>query len=118
MPRTFGDTVIHVSEIDLMIEHTEPLPHYKQALPDKIERQIGENVAEIIEPSSYSYLSLGSGIGAISKSASVDEITSAMNRILSNKNIDECIKIGTSRPWSKICDPFLELVATHNNKNV
>jgi glycosyltransferase involved in cell wall biosynthesis len=79
---------------------------------------LNENVAEIIEPSSYSYLSLGSGIGAISKSASVDEITSAMSRILSNKNIDECIKIGSSRPWSKICDPFLELVATHNNKNV
>jgi acyl-CoA hydrolase len=61
MPRTFGDTVIHVSEIDLMIEHTEPLPHYKQALPDKIERQIGENVAEIIQDGS----TIQTGIGSI-----------------------------------------------------
>lgn len=77
-----------------------------------------KDVAEIIEPSSYAYLAIGSGIGSISKSASVEEITDAMERILSNKNVEECVKITASRPWSKICDPFLELVATHNNKNV
>jgi glycosyltransferase involved in cell wall biosynthesis len=79
---------------------------------------LNKDVAEIIEPSIYSYLSMGSGIGTIAKSATVEEVATAMERILSNKNIDECIKIGTTRPWSKICDPFLELVVTLNNKNV
>lgn len=68
-------------------------------------------VAEIVEPSVYTYLPITAGIGTTAKSAHPDEIADAMHRILSNKNIEGCIKIAESRPWSKICDPFLESVA-------
>lgn len=68
-------------------------------------------VSEIIQPSSYAYLPLNAGIGSISKSASVEEVSAAMCRILKNKNVDACVKLAESRPWSRICDPFLELVA-------
>jgi glycosyltransferase involved in cell wall biosynthesis len=79
---------------------------------------LSKNIAEIIEPSIYSYLSISTGVGDIAKSASVEEVTEAMQRILLNKNSEECIKTAASRPWAKICDPFLELVVSHTNNNV
>jgi glycosyltransferase involved in cell wall biosynthesis len=77
-----------------------------------------DEVAEIIEPSEYAYLPLSAGIGTFSKSARVDEVFAAMQRILTNKNVDACVKLAESRPWSKICDPFLELIVTSNNLDV
>lgn len=71
-----------------------------------------DDVAEIVEPSNYAYLALTAGIGSHSKSASAEEVSAAMGRILSNKNTEACVKIAESRPWSKVCDPFLELVVT------
>lgn len=72
-------------------------------------------VAEFIPAKEYAYLSMGAGIGSISRTANVSDVADAMERILSNKNRDACIKIAESRPWSRICDGFLELVATHSN---
>lgn len=75
---------------------------------------LSPEVSEIIPTTTYEYLPMTAGIGSITRSAHVDEVTEAMNRILSNKNVEGCIKLAESRPWSKICDPFLELVATFN----
>lgn len=72
-----------------------------------------DEVAEIVEPSTYSYMGMTAGIGMVQKSASADEVADAMCRILSNKNVDACIELAKSRPWSRICDPFLESVATY-----
>jgi hypothetical protein len=58
---------------------------------------------------------MGAGIGSIARTARVADVADAMNRILSNKNSAACIKTAESRPWSRICDGFLELVATHSN---
>jgi glycosyltransferase involved in cell wall biosynthesis len=73
-----------------------------------------EEVAEIVEPSEYSYLPANAGIGTIAKTASAREVADAMQRILLNKNVDACVKLAESRPWSKVCDPFLELVITNS----
>jgi glycosyltransferase involved in cell wall biosynthesis len=70
------------------------------------------DVAEIVQPSSYAYLPTSAGIGIISKSASAEEVAAAMHRIMDNKKVDACVQLAESRPWSRICDPFLEMVAT------
>ncbi len=72
-------------------------------------------VAEFIPAKEYAYLSMGAGIGSIARTATVADVTEAMDRILSNKNSAACIKIAETRPWSRICDGFLEMVATHSN---
>ncbi len=61
MPRVHGDGVIHVSEIDIMVEVDEPLP--PSQLPDltQEEEQIGKNIAGLIEDGA----TLQMGIGAI-----------------------------------------------------
>jgi len=61
MPRTLGDSFIHVSEIDLAVE--VDVPPYERPIGDigDVERQIGAHVAELIPDGATLQL----GIGAI-----------------------------------------------------
>jgi acyl-CoA hydrolase len=61
MPRTHGDGIIHISEIDLFVECDEPLPIYSMPEPTEIENKIGDYVASLIEDRS----TLQMGIGTI-----------------------------------------------------
>jgi acyl-CoA hydrolase len=60
MPRTFGDGIIHVSEIDAFVEVDEPLPVLEIRKPSDIELKIGDNVASLIEDRSTLQLGIGS----------------------------------------------------------
>lgn len=60
MPRTFGDSNIHISEIDFGIEHHVPL---HEAIPGKIndiENKIGDFVASLIDDRSCLQMGIGS----------------------------------------------------------
>ena len=61
MPRTLGDSFIHVSDIDLAVE--VDVPPYERPVGDigEVERRIGENVAELVPDGATLQL----GIGAI-----------------------------------------------------
>ena len=61
MPRTHGDCIIHVSEIDGFVECDEPLPTMNLGEASVIEEKIGDYVANLIEDRS----TLQMGIGAI-----------------------------------------------------
>ncbi|CAF1076789.1 unnamed protein product [Adineta steineri] len=62
MPRTHGDTFVHMNEIDAYVEHDEPLMEldYSQEITE-IERSIGKRVAELIDDGS----TLQMGVGAV-----------------------------------------------------
>jgi acyl-CoA hydrolase len=62
MPRTHGDGLIHISEIDTLVEVNEPLPEvdYGKEVSD-CERTIGKNVASLIDDRA----TLQMGIGTI-----------------------------------------------------
>ncbi|WP_186428889.1 acetyl-CoA hydrolase/transferase family protein [Clostridium sp. BSD9I1] len=61
MPRTMGDSFIHVSEIDYMVEVSHPVIELKPPKIRDVEKAIGENCAALIEDGSTLQL----GIGAI-----------------------------------------------------
>lgn len=62
MPRTHGDGVIHISEINYLIETNEPLPEVSyQNKVDETALKIGKYCAELIEDGSTTQM----GIGAI-----------------------------------------------------
>ena len=46
MPRTFGDSLIHKSHVDVMVEVNNPLPEMKTEEPNDVENAIGKLVAE------------------------------------------------------------------------
>ena len=60
MPRTHGDGIIHVSEIDLFVECDEELPIMKATEPSETEQQIGDYVASLIEDKSTLQMGIGS----------------------------------------------------------
>ncbi len=65
MPRTFGDGVIHVNEIDFLVEVNEPIYAHEVAPFSKEEEKIGEYIASLIEDRS----TLQMGIGSIPNAA-------------------------------------------------
>jgi len=60
MIRTYGNSYIHISEVDHIVETSYPLPEYQPKEATHIERRIGENCAKLIEDGSTLQLGIGS----------------------------------------------------------
>ncbi|MGL6201809.1 MAG: acetyl-CoA hydrolase/transferase family protein [Lachnospiraceae bacterium] len=60
MPRTFGDSFIHVSDIDIIVEHDEPLPQLPVPKITDLEKAIGKNCASLIKDGDCLQLGIGS----------------------------------------------------------
>ncbi len=61
MPRTLGDSFIHTDDIDAVVEHDEPILAQPPPEPDAVSREIGRQVAKLVEDGSC----LQIGIGAV-----------------------------------------------------
>ncbi len=61
MPRTMGDSFIHVNSIDMLVAQDEPVITVPVAEPDETLRRIGQNIARLIEDGS----TIECGIGRI-----------------------------------------------------
>jgi len=61
MPRTFGDSFVHVNDIDVLVPYDEPIIEVTPAEPDEILRRIGHNIARLVEDGS----TIECGIGRI-----------------------------------------------------
>lgn len=64
MPRTLGNSFLHVSEIDAFVENNVPLMEFCQQPPDHIAKAIGEFIADLIENES----TIQTGVGKIPSS--------------------------------------------------
>jgi len=63
MPRSHGDGLVHVDDIDLAVEVDEPLPEFQPPPLTEVERAIGRHVAGLVEDGS----TLQVGIGAVAE---------------------------------------------------
>ena len=59
MPRTCGDTCLHVSEISALVETSRPLLELCVPPPDDIQRRIASHVAALIEDGSVLQMGIG-----------------------------------------------------------
>ncbi len=59
MPRTYGDSFIHVSDIDSIVESSRPLCELKPIEITDVHRAIGKNVASLIEDGATLQLGIG-----------------------------------------------------------
>jgi len=64
MPRTLGDSFLHVSEIDAFVYNNVPLLEFIQKSPGTIAKAIGEHLADLIENES----TIQTGVGRIPNS--------------------------------------------------
>jgi acyl-CoA hydrolase len=59
LPWTFGDTLVHVSEVDILVENHVPLVELPSVPPSEVEQQIGGYIADLIEDGSTIQLGIG-----------------------------------------------------------
>jgi acyl-CoA hydrolase/GNAT superfamily N-acetyltransferase len=60
MPRTLGDSFIHVSQIDAIVEYEEPLLELKPPEINEVARAVGNYVAELVEDGATIRVGVGS----------------------------------------------------------
>ncbi|QGU00243.1 4-hydroxybutyrate coenzyme A transferase [Candidatus Syntrophocurvum alkaliphilum] len=70
LPRTFGDTHVHISEIDYIVETDRSIPELPAMKIDEKDHIIGSYVADLIEDGSTIQIGLGSIPGAVALSLS------------------------------------------------
>jgi len=58
-PKTHGDTHVHIRDVDFVVEVDYPLPEISAVEPTDVERQIGENIANLVENGSTIQLGIG-----------------------------------------------------------
>jgi len=61
MPRTFGDSFLHVNEIDMFVPRDDDIIEVPVAQPDDVLRRIGHNIAQLVEDGS----TIECGIGRV-----------------------------------------------------
>lgn len=59
LPRTFGDTILNVRDIDYFIENTCPLLELQSEPPGPLDEPIGDAIAELVEDGSTLQLGMG-----------------------------------------------------------
>lgn len=67
LPRTFGDTQLHVSQIDFFVEHEQEVPELPAPQPTDTDLLIGSHIAELVDDGSTIQL----GIGGIPNAAAL-----------------------------------------------
>lgn len=70
MPRVFGDSLLHVSEVDAIVEYEAPLPEAAPAIPKPEARAIGKLIAEMIPDGACLQLGIGGIPNAVAESLS------------------------------------------------
>lgn len=59
LPRTLGDTAVHVSMVDYFVENAIPVPELPHQEPSEKDKIIGEYIAELVEDGSTIQLGIG-----------------------------------------------------------
>ena len=59
LPRTRGDTAIHISDVDLIVEEASPLPILSKSEPTEVDKAIGAYVASLVNDGDCIQLGIG-----------------------------------------------------------
>jgi len=75
---------------------------------------MNEEIGVLLPPLTYSYLQQGAGVGLIEHSTTSKLVADGLKRALELASdpriVQKCISVAQQRPWSRICDDFLESI--------
>jgi glycosyltransferase involved in cell wall biosynthesis len=78
---------------------------------------LNEEVSVLLPPLVYSYLQQGAGVGLVESSTTADAVAEGLGRALVMSSdpsvVQKCVNVAQSRPWSRVCDEFLESVISN-----
>lgn len=67
MPRVFGDSLIHISEVDLVVENHEPIPDFPTGQTRPEAEKIGKTISEMVPDGATLQMGIGSLPDAVAK---------------------------------------------------
>jgi len=59
MPRTLGDSFIHVDQLDMVVDNEAPIPELELGPADEVARRIGRHIADLVEDGSTIQMGIG-----------------------------------------------------------
>lgn len=59
LPRIYGDTEVHIRDVDMIVEAATPLPYLPQSEPSELEKTIGQYVASLVNDGDCIQLGIG-----------------------------------------------------------
>jgi len=105
MPRVLGDSFIHVSRIDQIVEVSEPLPELKKKPFSDVEKKIGGYVADLIDDCSTLQLGIG-GIPDAVLAALKDRQDLGIHTEMVSDGVMEAIESGVITGAKKTSHPY------------
>ena len=105
MPRVLGDSFIHVSRVDKVVEVSEELPQLERKPFTEVERKIGHYIAELIEDGSTLQLGIG-GIPDAVLSALKDRRDLGIHTEMVSDGVMEAIEAGIITGAKKTFHPY------------
>lgn len=110
MPRTLGDSFIHISRVEKIVEISKDLPELEQKEFTEIEKKIGAHIAEIVEDGSTLQLGIG-GIPNAALKAMEGKKELGIHTEMVSDGIVEAIEAGIVTGAKKTLHPY-KVVAT------
>ena len=65
LPRIYGDTEVHIRDVDMIVEAETPLPYLPVSTPNELEMTIGNYVASLVNDGDCIQLGIGSMPNAV-----------------------------------------------------
>lgn len=93
MPRIHGDGFLHVTDIDFIIAHDEPLLEFRSDVPDEIADNIGKHVAKIVQDGDTIQVGYGSIPNAVIANLKTKKNLGVHTELISDGIVD-LIKLG------------------------
>ncbi len=88
LPRTRGDTALHISQVDMITEAATPLPYIPKTRPSEIDMAIGSHVAELVHDGDCIQLGIGSVPDAVAMSLLNKRDLGLHTEMLTNSVVD------------------------------
>jgi acyl-CoA hydrolase/GNAT superfamily N-acetyltransferase len=104
MPRVHGNAFVHVTDVDFIIHHDEPLLEYEMTVPDEIAQEIGKYVARIVQDGDTIQVGYGNIPNAVMANLSDKKHLGVHTELLSDGLVD-LMKQGVIDNTRKSIDP-------------
>jgi len=110
MPRTLGDSFIHISRVHKIVEVNIDLPELEPVPFTEVEKKIGQNIADLVEDGSTLQLGIG-GIPNAALKAMFNKRDLGVHTEMVSDSIVEAIEAGVITGAKKTLHPY-KVVAT------
>ncbi|RKZ31166.1 4-hydroxybutyrate CoA-transferase [bacterium] len=105
MPRSLGNSFIHISQVDKIVEESRELPELKIPPSTEVDKKIGEYIAEMVEDGSTIQLGIG-GIPNAALKAMADKKDLGIHTEMFSDGMIEAVEAGFITGAKKTLHPY------------